>query len=411
MNGLYFDHAATTPLDPRVLEVMMPLLTEQFYNPSSVYSPGRKVRAMIDDARRTVASLLGALPEEIYFTSSGTEADNWAIMGTLENSKRGKHIVSTTIEHHGVLYFLRHLEKQGYEVTYVGVNHEGIVDPADIEHAIRPETALVSVMMANNEVGAIQPIREIAEICKKHGVRMHTDAVQAAGHIPVDVKDLGVDLLSISAHKFGGPKGTGVLYIRKGAMIAPMMFGGAQERGKRAGTESPAGIVGLAKALEIAVQERETESKRIRFMRDCLTARILNEIPHVVLNGPKVQGLEKCFNDEGGTDETRVAVDNRLPGNVNVSFRFIEGESLLLHLDMHNCYASTGSACSSGSLDPSHVLMAMGVSHELANGAIRFSIGKNNTEEDLVILMDVLKRSVEKLRALSPLYDDFIKQQ
>jgi cysteine desulfurase len=386
---LYLDNAATTPMHPRVTEIMLPYLQENFYNPSSVYAPARKVRAVIDDARMVIADSLNAKPEEIFFTSGGTESDNWAIKGTLEASKRGTHLITTQTEHHGILYVCKHLEKQGCDVTYLPVDSEGFVRPSDLEAAIRPETALVSVMLANNEVGTIQPMTQLSEITTRHGVPLHTDAVCAVGHIPVDVQELGVQMLALSAHKFGGPKGIGALYVKKGTPLFPLFQGGAQERNRRAGTENVAGIIGMSAALQFSCEELPAEYKRLTAIRDRLIAEILEKIPHVRLNG--------------------AIGDKRLPGNVNVSFRFIEGESLLLHLDMQGCCASTGSACSSGALEPSHVLMALGLGHELANGALRFSLGAQNTDTDIEQLMQILQPAVEKLRNLSPLYDDFLK--
>ena len=390
---LYFDNAATTPLHPKALAAMMPFLSGNFANPSSVYTPARAARKAIDEARLTVAGILGAKPEEIVFTGSGTEAANWAIKGVLEaQSHKGRHVITSAIEHHAVLYTCKHLEKLGYEVTFLPVDAEGFVAPGAVEAAIRPDTVLISVIMANNEVGTIQPMAAIGEITRKAGVTLHTDAVQAVGHIPICVDDLQVDILSLSAHKFSGPKGIGAQYIRKGTRIAPLLYGGAQERGRRAGTEDVAGIVGLAAALSVSVEEMSKERPKTLALRDKLIGEILSRIPHTRLNGPR---------DTAGCD--------RLPGNVNVSFSFIEGESLLLHLDMLGCQASTGSACSSGALEPSHVLTAMGLSHELANGAIRFSLGRDNTIEDVEQLMDMLEKSVARLRELSPLYDDYLK--
>ena len=380
----YFDYAATTPLLPEVLDAMMPFLRENFANPSAAYTPAREARKAIDRARKTVAAAINANPNEIYFTASGTEADNWAIKGALE-ARKGRHIVISTVEHHAVFYTCCHLEKLGYEITYLPVDSDGFVSPKDVKAAIRPDTALVSIIMANNEVGTIQPLAEIKEL----GVPLHTDAVQAVGHIPVDVAALNVDSLSLSAHKFYGPKGIGALYIKKGTPISSFIQGGAQERGRRSGTENVAGIVGLATALEASISSIPAEQHRLTVLRDKLINKIFATIPHVSLNGPK---------------------ENRLPGNVNVSFRFIEGESLLLHLDMQGCYASTGSACSSGALEPSHVLTAMGVSHELTNGAVRFSLGRDTTEKDIDRLMEILPKSVARLRELSPLYDDYIKK-
>jgi len=387
---IYLDNAATTPLHPAAKAAMLPYLDTVFANPSSVYSPARAERKAIDEARQIVADTIGANASEIFFTSSGTEADNWAIKGIIEATEK-KHIITSSVEHHGIFNVCEYLKTQGYEITYLPVDDTGLVSVQDVEKAIRPDTGLVSIMLANNEVGTIQPLRQISEITKKYKIPLHTDAVQAVGHIPVDVNDLGVDLLSLSAHKFYGPKGAAALYVKKGTKIAPLMHGGMQERNRRAGTENVMGLVGMGAALKASVEEMPHEFVRITKMRDRIINEILNDIPHTVLNGA-----------------TR---ESRLPGNVNISFRFIEGESLLLYLDMQGCYASTGSACSSGALEPSHVLMAMGVSHELANGAIRFTLGRENTEEDIKKLMAILKPAVTKLRELSPLYDDFLMQQ
>lgn len=389
MKPLYLDNAATTPLHPKVLAAMLPFLEAQFHNPSSVYGPARKVRQAIDEARQTVATALNAKPEEIIFTGSGTEADNWALQGALTAAPEKKHIITTTVEHHGVLYTCRALEKRGYDITYLPVDPEGLVDPAAVKAALRPDTAMASIIMANNEMGTIQPLTEIGQVTKEAGVLLHTDAVQAVGHIPVDVQALNLDMLALSAHKFYGPNGVGVLYVRKGTKLAPLFHGGAQERGRRAGTENVAGIVGLAAALQIAIDNLAEEQARVTALRDQLIHEITTKIPQVKLNGHKKL---------------------RLPGNVNISFQFIEGESLLLHLDMQNCYASTGSACSSGALEPSHVLTAMGLTHGMANGTLRFSLGRENTEEDIPRLMAILEPAVAKLRAMSPLYDDFIKK-
>ncbi|MCL2405955.1 MAG: IscS subfamily cysteine desulfurase [Defluviitaleaceae bacterium] len=386
---LYFDNAASTPLHASALAAMMPYLSDNYTNPSSIYTPARAARKAIDEARVTVASTINAKPEEIYFTGSGTEAINWAIRGVLEaQAQKGRHVVTTAAEHHATLYTCKHLEKLGYEITYLPVDAEGYVAPEAVSAAIRNDTVLVSIIMANNEVGTIQPMAAIGEITRKAGITLHTDAVQAVGHIQVDVEALQVDILSLSAHKFYGPKGVGAQYIKKGTRIAPLLIGGAQERGRRAGTENVAGIVGLAAALSVSAAEMAGEELRISALRDMLINEILARIPHTRLNGPRT---------------------NRLPGNVNVSFSFIEGESLLLHLDMLGCQASTGSACSSGALAPSHVLTAMGLSHELANGAIRFSLGRDNTAQDIDNLMVMLEKSVARLRELSPLYDDFCK--
>ena len=385
---LYLDNAATTPLHPKALDAMMPYLTSDFGNPSGVHTVSRKIKHAIETARRSVADILGALPEEIFFTGGGTESDNWAIAGAIEASKKGNHIITTQAEHHGIFYLCKYLEKKGVPVTYLPVNSEGFVDPADIHQAIKLDTCIVSIIFANNEVGTIQPLQEISAITKPKGVLLHTDAVQAVGHIPFNVNQIGADLLSLSAHKFYGPKGIGLLYIRKGIPISSYLIGGAQERNKRAGTENIPGIIGLEAALKLSVEELPQEQARLSALRDKLIKEILTNIPHTKLNG--------------------AAGDKRLPGNVNISFGFIEGEALLLHLDMQGICASTGSACSSGALDPSHVLMAMGLSHEQANGAIRFSLGRDFCEKDIGTLMSVLKPSVEKLRNLSPLYDDYI---
>jgi len=394
MKPLYFDNAATTAIHPKALEAMLPYLGDSFANPSSVYSPAREVRGAIDEARKKIATAISAMPEEIFFTSSGTESNNWAIKSVVEVATslgKGKHIITTSVEHHATFHVCEYLAAQGCEVTYLPVNSEGFISPSTLEAAIRPDTCLITIILANNEIGTILPVAEFSAIAKNHKIPIHTDAIQAVGHIPVNVDDLGVNLLSLSAHKFNGPKGVGVLYIRKGTRITPMTHGGAQERNRRAGTENVAGIIGMAVALEIAIKNLPTETTRIINMRDKLINEILTTIPHTKLNG--------------------AAGANRLPGNVNISFRFIEGEALLLHLDMQNCCASTGSACSSGALEPSHVLMAMGISHEMANGALRFSLGRENTEDEIDKLMQILRKSVERLREMSPLYDDFKKQQ
>ncbi|MCL2202638.1 MAG: cysteine desulfurase NifS [Defluviitaleaceae bacterium] len=389
MDALYLDNAATTRVHPKALAAMMPFLEGNFHNPSSVYGPARVVRQAIDEARSQIAGHINARPEEIFFTGSGTEADNWALHGAVAASPAKRHIITTAIEHHGVLYACRALEKRGFDVTYLPVDADGLVNPADLADALRPDTAVVSVIMANNEVGTIQPLAEIGALTRKNNTPLHTDAVQSVGHIPVDVDALDIDMLALSAHKFYGPNGIGALYVRKGTPLAPLLHGGAQERGRRAGTENVAGIVGMAAALNVAVAEMPREQPRVTALRDRLMAEILEKIPHTKPNGHPTR---------------------RLPGNVNISFRFIEGESLLLHLDMQKCYASTGSACSSGALEPSHVLMAMGLPHGLANGALRFSFGRDNTEADIDRLMAILVPSVERLRAMSPLYDDFVKK-
>ena len=391
---IYLDNAATTAIHPKVLDAMLPYLKEAYANPSSVHSPARKVRGAIDDSRKKIAQAISAQPDEIFFTSGGTESNNWAIKSVVEAATsmgRGRHIITTSVEHHAVFHVCEYLTSLGCEITYIPVNSEGIVTAEVLEKAIRPDTCLVSIILANNEIGTIIQMANLSKITKNYKIPLHTDAVQAVGHIPVNVDDLGVDLLSLSAHKFGGPKGIGALYVRKGTRITPMIHGGAQEKNRRAGTENVSGIVGMGIALERAIEEMETESAYVKNLRDTLINEILTTIPHTRLNG--------------------AAGANRLPGNVNISFRFIEGESLLLHLDMQGIYASTGSACSSGALEPSHVLMSLGLSHELANGAIRFSLGRNNTKEEISRVMDVLRSSVDKLRQLSPLYDDFLKKR
>lgn len=389
---IYFDHAATTYVKPEVLEVMLPYFTQEYGNASSIYSIGRSNRKAIEDARSSVAKSIGAAePSEIYFTGSGTESDNWAIKGAAQAlKKKGKHIITSSIEHPAVYTTCEYLKKEGYDVTFIPVDSEGLVNPADVEKAIRSDTILVTIMMANNEIGTIQPIKEIAEICKKHGVLMHTDAVQAAGNIPINVKELGVDLMSISGHKFYGPKGTGILYIRKGVKIESLIHGGHQERNRRAGTENVPGIVGFAKALELATQNLDAHTQKLLALRERALKGITERIPYMRVNG----SLEK-----------------RLPGNLNVSFQFVEGESILLMLDMKGIKASSGSACTSGSLDPSHVLLAIGLPHEIAHGSLRLSFGEANTEEEVDYLVDSLDEIITKLRNMSPLYEDFTKNK
>jgi len=386
---IYFDHAATTPLKKEVLDEMMPYLTEQYGNPSTIYKLGREAKKAVELARERVAKALNADIQEIYFTSGGTESDNWALKGVaFANKDKGKHIITTTIEHHAVLHPLKYLEGLGFEITYVPVEPNGIVDPQKIKEAIRNDTILISVMLANNEIGTIQPVKEIAKIAKEKGIIIHTDAVQAVGQIPVDVKDLGVDLLSLSAHKFYGPKGVGALYIRKGTKIHPFSHGGAQERNRRAGTENVAGIVGLGKAIELATQNLSEYAAKLQKLRDKLIDGVLSKIDYVRLNGDRY---------------------NRLPNNANFSFEFIEGESLLLMLDMKGIAASSGSACTSGSLDPSHVLLAIGLEHEVAHGSLRITFGEDNTEEDIDYLLEVLPEIVSRLREMSPLYESVKK--
>ncbi len=379
---IYMDNAATTPAREEVVDAMLPYMSENFGNPSSLYSIAKNSAGAVEKARAQVASAIGASPKEIYFTSGGTEADNWAIKGVaFANMKKGNHIITSRVEHHAVLHTTEWLEKQGFEITYLPVDKYGMVDPEDVRNAITEKTILVSIMMANNEIGTIMPIAAIGKITREKGVLFHTDAVQAAGHIPIDVEEMNVDLLSISGHKFRGPKGTGALYIGKRARIDPLMHGGAQERNRRAGTENVPGIVGLGEALELAVSEMETESKRIAGLRDRLIENLL-KIPKTHLNGhPEL----------------------RLPNNVNVVFEYIEGESILLMLNRRGICASTGSACSSKSLEPSHVLMACGLPHEIVHGSLRLTPGHNTTEEDIEYVVENIRGVVQKLRNISPL--------
>ncbi|MDD3228689.1 MAG: cysteine desulfurase NifS [Oscillospiraceae bacterium] len=386
---IYLDHAATTPTRPEVVEAMMPYFTEHFGNASSIYRIGRDNRKAVDAARADVARVLGAEQTEIFFTGSGSEADNWAVKGAASaRSAKGRHLITSAIEHPAVLEVFEWLAKNGYEVTYLPVDADGLVSPQSLRAAMRPDTTLVSIMMANNEIGTIQPIAELAAIAHEGGALFHTDAVQAAGNIRVHVRELGVDLLTISAHKFYGPKGIGTLYVRKGVRIDPLLHGGHQERGRRAGTENVPGIVGMARALTLAGEELAAHDAHLRRLRDMALEEITARVPHVKLNGHRTQ---------------------RLPGNLNLSFRFIEGESLLLMLDMKGIAASSGSACTSGSLDPSHVLLAIGLPHEIAHGSLRLSFGVVNTEADVRVLVDELVVIVERLRQMSPLYEDFVR--
>lgn len=382
---VYMDHAATTFIKPEVVETMLPFLKDHFGNPSSLYSIGREAKEAVETAREKLAKALGAKPEEIYFTSGGTESDNWAVKGTaFARRKRGKHIITTPIEHHAVLYPCEYLETQGFNVTYLPVDEYGLVNPEELEAALREDTILISVMYANNEIGTIEPIQEIGKIAREHGIPFHTDAVQAIGNIPLDLhgKDKDVDMLSLSSHKFYGPKGIGALYMKEGIEIDNYMHGGAQEREKRAGTENVAGIAGMGKAIELATANIEEHNQKIRKMRDRLGAGIL-EISDCRMNGHP---------------------EKRLSGNLNFSFEYIEGESLLLMLDQMGICSSTGSACSSGSLDPSHVLSAIGVPPKISQGSLRLTLGDANTEEDIDYVLEVLPQVVEKLRAISPFY-------
>lgn len=387
MRRVYLDHSATTPVDPEVAELMMTYYTEKYGNPSSVHSFGRDAKAALENARESVAKLLGAQATEITFTSGGTEADNLAIIGATQAlSKKGKHIITSAVEHHAVLETCEFLEKNGFELTIIPVNDEGLISVEDVEKAIRPDTILITIMHANNEVGAIQPIAEIGKLAREKGIVFHVDAVQSFGKIPIDVKAMNVDLMTVSSHKIYGPKGVGALYIRKGVRVMPRIYGGGQEKKRRSGTENTPGIIGFGKACELAAERMEEEAAREAKLRDKLLDGILEKIDYVKLNGPR-----------GGA--------NRLPGNLNVSIQFIEGEALLLSLDMMGIAASSGSACTSGSLDPSHVLLAMGLSHEIAHGSLRFSFGRQNTEEDVDYVLEQLPKIVDRLRMMSPLYD------
>lgn len=388
---IYLDNAATTRMREEVLNEMIPYFSENYGNASSIYSVGREAKAVLDEKRAVIANILGAKDNEIFFTGGGSEADNWAIKGiAFSNRGKGNHIITTKIEHHAVLHTCQYLEKQGFEVTYLPVDENGFIKLEDLENAIRPTTILISVMFANNEIGTIMPIKEIGKIAKQHKIYFHTDAVQAVGHIPIDLSDLDVDLMSFSGHKFCGPKGVGCLYIKRGVKIDPLIHGGAQERGKRASTENIAGIVGMAKALELAAKDMKEETDRILELREKLINGIFEKIPYVKLNGDR---------------------EKRLPSNVNFSIRYIEGESLLLMLDMMGICASSGSACTSGSLDPSHVLLAIGLPHEIAHGSLRLSIGRETTNEDVDKVLEVLPGIVERLRSMSPLYDEVLKKE
>jgi cysteine desulfurase len=379
---VYLDNAATTPCDPQVVEIMTKALTGACGNPSSHYSVGYEAKEFVDNGRAQVAKAINADPSEIYFTGCGSEADNWAVKGTafMKARQNKKHLITSAFEHHALLHSMKSLERMGFEVTYVPVTPEGFVRPEDVEAAIRPDTSLISIMMANNEIGTIQPIKEIAEIAHKHGVWMHTDAVQAVGAIPVDVKELGVDMLSMSAHKFNGPKGIGVLYCRKGVWPQNLIDGGSQEARHRAGTENVAGIAGMGLALEKAVATLDEKMAHEKQLRDYVIDRVLKNIPEARLNGSR---------------------DNRLPGNVNISFPGLEGETILLDLDMHGICASTGSACNSDSLDPSHVLLSIGVPEEIGHGSMRFTFGPQNTMQEAEYLCEVLEQVIPRRRAMS----------
>lgn len=387
---IYMDNAATTPVRPEVLEAMIPYFTEKFGNPSSIYSISAENKKAITDARELIAKTINTTQENIYFTAGGSESDNWALKATAEAYEaKGKHIITTKIEHHAILHTCDYLEKRGFEITYLDVDENGIVDLEQLEKAIRPDTILISVMFANNEIGTIEPIAEIGKIAHEHGVLFHTDAVQAYTQVPIDVDAMNIDMMSTSGHKINGPKGIGFLYIRKGVKIRSFVHGGAQERRRRAGTENVTGIIGLAKATEIATDNMEERTAGERAVRDHLIERIEKEIPYARLNGDR---------------------ERRLPNNVNFSFRFIEGESMLIKLDGKGICASSGSACTSGSLDPSHVLLAIGLPHEIAHGSLRLTISDATTMEDADYVVDNLKEIVENLRNMSPLYEDFVKK-
>lgn len=386
MNRIYLDNAATTPVSPQVLKKMLPYFTEHFGNASSIYETGRDARKAVDAARRQAAAAINAKPQEIYFTAGGSESDNWAIKGAaFARRKKGNHIITTSVEHHAVLHTCQWLETQGFEVSYLPVDEYGRVSARQVEEAITEKTILISIMAANNEIGTLMPIAEIAKVAKAHGILMHTDAVQAMGAVPVDVEAWGVDLLSLSGHKFHGPKGIGVLYIRTGVKLDSLVHGGAQERGRRAGTENLPAIVGIGEAMEIAAKNQPANAEKMTRLRDRLITRLLESIPDVRLNGHPTE---------------------RLPGNVNISVRYIEGEALLLRLDLAGIAASSGSACTSGSLDPSHVLLAIGLPHEIAHGSLRFSLSDTSTEADVDAVAEVLPGIVKTLRDMSPIFPE-----
>ena len=388
---IYMDNAATTPVKPEVLDAMLPYFTEKFGNTSSIYSISSQNKKDITTARETIAKAINTDTANIYFTAGGSESDNWTLKATAEAyADKGRHIITSKIEHHAILHTCDYLEKRGYEITYIDVDENGIVDLKQLEEAIRPDTILISIMFANNEIGTIEPIAEIGKIAKEHGVLFHTDAVQAFTQVPIDVEEMNIDMLSVSGHKINGPKGIGFLYIRKGVKIRSFVHGGAQERSRRAGTENVPGIIGLAKATEIAVGNMKERTAKEIEVRNHIIERVMNEIPYTRLNGDR---------------------ERRLPNNINFSFRFIEGESMLIMLDSFGICASSGSACTSGALDPSHVLLAIGLPHEIAHGSLRLTISEDTTMEDADFVVDKLKGIVERLRSMSPLYEDFVKKQ
>ncbi|MDD4689042.1 MAG: cysteine desulfurase NifS [Eubacteriales bacterium] len=389
MNRIYVDNAATTPVRKEVVDKMLPYYTEFYGNPSAVYAEGQQTKKALDEARETIAGILNCQPKEIFFTGSGTEADNWAIIGAAyANKAKGNHIITSAIEHHAVLHACDYLEKRGFEVTKLPVDEYGIVNPEDLKNALKDNTVLITIMTANNEIGTIQPIKELCAIAKEKGILFHTDAVQATGHIKLDIKDLNVDMLSISGHKFNAPKGVGVLYIKTGTRVHNYMHGGGQERNRRAGTENVAGVIGMAEALRLADIELEEKNKYLTNLRDYFIDTVSKKIPYCRLNGHRT---------------------NRLPGNINFSFQYIEGESLLLMLDIKGISASSGSACTSGALDPSHVLLAIGLPHEIAHGSLRISIDSQNTKEEMDYIIDSLVTIVQRLRDMSPLYEEVLK--
>jgi cysteine desulfurase len=388
--SIYMDHAATTYTKPEVIDEMMPYFTTYFGNPSSIYTLARETKKAIDIGRDKVAKAINAESSEIFFTSGGSEADNWAIKGIASSyKKKGNHIITTVVEHHAVLHTCEYLAKNGFDITYLPVDEYGFISIKDLENAITDKTILVSVMFANNEIGTIQPIKEIGALCRSKKILFHTDAVQAVGHIPVDVKEMNIDLLSLAGHKFYGPKGIGALYIRKGIKIENLIHGGGQERSRRAGTENVASVVGIGKAIELATLNMEENNKKLVVLRDRLINGLL-KVPHTRLNGP--------------------IGEKRLPGNSNISFRFVEGESILLMLDAKGIAASSGSACTSGSLDPSHVLLAIGLIHEIAHGSLRLTIGDATTEEEVDYVLETVPKVIQRLRDMSPLYDDYLKK-
>ena len=387
---IYMDNAATTKVAPEVLDAMLPYLREEYGNPSSAYKFSGRIAEKVAEARNTIGKVIGAKEKEIFFTSGGSESDNWAIKGIADaRREKGNHIITTKIEHHAVLHTCEFLEKRGFEVTYLPVDEKGLVNIDELKAAIRPSTILVSVMFANNEIGTIEPVKEIGRIAHEHGVLFHTDAVQAFGHVPIDVNEMNIDLMSASAHKIHGPKGIGFLYIRSGVRLSNLIHGGAQESGRRAGTTNAAGIIGFAKAAELAARDMEDTISREKTLRDRLMHKVLSEVPYARVNGD---------------------LENRLSNNVSFCFRFVEGESLLIMLDNKGICASSGSACTSGSLDPSHVLLAIGLPHEIAHGSLRLTLSAENTEEEIDYVAETIKQVVQRLRMMSPLYEDFVKK-